>query len=457
MLQLNVGDNGLYKSLAAAYQLSVRGAPIPQIETALWSALENGLRSDRNQTIVLDGVDRLKGGETEILKLLERLQTIASKHGKTKVIVFSRQLSKPVAQTYAQFQIQNQHIRQDLQYSTELLLSSTSTFDVLNQSDRATVTSKLVQTSDGSFEWIEQVFGILKTETTSAAILKRLDTLPKTLREVLDYSISSVDLKQKDTKSILAWLLASERPLLVSEVRRLIEIDTASVTRAPRATRIEDDIIQSSGPIFDIRDGFVRFKNPSIKQILLERASSVTDFKNTGAFPFHIQEAHYDLTVRLLAYVKINLTRPTSPTISPLNDYELDELFDSYELLQYASRYWALHFQASPMHEPTVSHKLTPGFKQVFPSTTLLAVIEGSTYQYQYSLQETINFHLLTLSLRRTVLGTSSEPVLQTLLNLAVLKQVVLQQGEVNEYYYEAWKLAITLKLTSIATTCAHR
>jgi hypothetical protein len=64
VLQLNVGDNALYKSLAAAYQLSVRGSLTSQVETALWSALESGLRSDRNQAIVLDGVERLKGGET---------------------------------------------------------------------------------------------------------------------------------------------------------------------------------------------------------------------------------------------------------------------------------------------------------------------------------------------------------------------------------------------------------
>jgi hypothetical protein len=177
---------------------------------------------------------------------------------------------------------------------------------------------------------------------------------------------SSVDLKQRDTKSLLAWLLVSERPLLITEVKRLIEIDTSTCTRSPRTSRIEDDIVQSCGPILDIRDGFVRFKNPTIKQILLDRANTVTDFKNTGAFPFHIQEAHYDLTLRLLAYVKISLTRPTQPTISPLNDYELDELFDSYELLQYAARYWAFHFQSSPMHEPAVSHKLTLGSKLSF-------------------------------------------------------------------------------------------
>lgn len=152
-----------------------------------------------------------------------------------------------------------------------------------------------------------------------------------------------------------------------------------------------------------------------------------------------------------------DVTRPTQPTLQPLNDYELDELFDSYELLQYSARYWAFHFQSSPMHEPTVQHKITTGFKACFPHSTLLPVIEGSTYQYQYSINETIDFYLLTLSIRRLILGDNSEQGLQTILNLARTKQLVLKTMEINEYFYEAWKLAVTLRITTIATICAHK
>jgi tetratricopeptide (TPR) repeat protein len=109
------------------------------------------------------------------------------------------------------------------------------------------------------------------------------------------------------------------------------------------------------------------------------------------------------------------------------------------------------------MHEPTVQHKITAGFKTCFADTTLLPVIEGSCYQFQFSLNEAIDHYLLTLSVRRLVLGASSEAVLQNLLNIARTKQVVLKPAEVNEYYYEAWQLATTLRLTNIATTCAHK
>jgi hypothetical protein len=299
------------------------------------------------------------------------------------------------------------------------------------------------------------------------------------LTELIDITVGSIELKHRDTKSILAWMLAAERPLLVGEMKQLMEIDMSTGTSSPRTTRIEEDITHTCGPLIDIRDGFVRFRTSAIKQNLLARATYVTDFKNTGAFPFHIKEAHYDLTIRCLAYVKIRMfyfvvlpkflpthanvdftldvTRPTQPTLQPLNDYELDELFNSYDLLQYAARYWALHFQSSPMHELTIQQKITTGFKNCFPSSTLLAVIEGSTYQYQYSINETMDFFRLTLSIRRLVLGDDSEPALQTILNLARTRQLVLKPTEINEYYYDAWGLATTLSITIIATTCAHK
>ena len=108
------------------------------------------------------------------------------------------------------------------------------------------------------------------------------------------------------------------------------------------------------------------------------------------------------------------------------------------------------------MHEPTVQHKITAGFKMCFPHSTLLAIVEGTCYKYQFTPRETMDLYLLTLSLRRMILGDSTEPVLQSLLNLA-RQQSILKPTEINEFYYEAWKLARILTLTSIATTCANR
>jgi hypothetical protein len=305
ILQLSAGDNTLYKSLALAYELSVKGSSPAQIESALWKAIEGGLHTDRNQTIVIDGINHLKGGEADGLRLLEQLNSIVSKHSKTKCIVFSRPLASAIPKNYAQFSITKGHTTQDMQFVAEYSLPTTANFESLTEKDRTTLLSTLVTGAAGSFGWLLQALEILKSEKTSESTLKRAGALPKTLPELIELTIGTIDLKHRDTKSILAWLLAAERPLLVGEIRQLIEIDASTCTRAPRSTRVEDDIVHALGPFIDIREGFVRFRHNTIKQNLLQRAEAVPDFKNAGPFPFSIKEAHYDLTLRSVAYIKI--------------------------------------------------------------------------------------------------------------------------------------------------------
>lgn len=202
VLQLSVGDNALYKALTHAYELSIHGKPSPEVENALWQAFELGLRSDRNHTIVLDGLDRLKGGEGDMLAILERVQKIATKNSKTKCVAFSRPVSKAPS-TYAQFFIQNDHTRQDLQFLVESLLASSTAFESLNLKDRTTVTSRVVEQADGSFDYTLQAVEILKTQSTTS-ILKNLDGIPKGLQQIWEASIAAtVDLKQRDTKALL--------------------------------------------------------------------------------------------------------------------------------------------------------------------------------------------------------------------------------------------------------------
>lgn len=452
MLQLSAGDKALYKELFHAYELHIQGHPNTKVEDSLWAALGQSLRTDRGQTVIIDGFDQVYGGESNMFILLERLRTVVSKHKNTRCIVFSRPLTKPVPEDCTQFSISVQHTTQDVQYFIESLLSSTMN---LNQKDFSLITSKLLQLSNGSFVWTQNAIEILKKEQTPESTIKRLESLPKDLGQLLDIAMSSIDLKGRDTKSVLAWLLATERPLLINEVKQLLEIDTGSCQHVPRSTRVEDDIITSVGPLIKMDDGFVRFSHDLVKQNITQRSTAVVDFKNTGAFPFHIKEAHYDLALRSLAYVKATLARrSTQLTLGTMPEEDLDELFKKYEFIQYASKYWIVHFAASPMNEGS-HHKITPGFKTCFADSVLLSIIEGSCWEHQFPLQDAINKFQLALSIRKSVLGEVSESVLQTVLNIARLDQINVSPNV--EFCYDAWKLAETLHVSSIAFKCARQ
>ncbi|KAI9641201.1 hypothetical protein NHQ30_010001 [Ciborinia camelliae] len=452
MLQLSAGDKALYKELFHAYELHIQGNSNTKVEDSLWAALGQSFRTDRGQTIVIDGFDQVYGGESNGFVLLERLRTIVTKHQNTKCIVFSRPLTKPIPGDCSQFSISAKHTAQDVQHFVESLLSSAMN---LNQKDFSLVTSKLVQAANGSFVWIQNAINILKKEQTPEATIKRLDSLPKDLGQLLDITMSSIDLKGRDTKSVLAWLLASERPLLISEVKQLLEIDTGSSQHVPRTTRVEDDIATSVGPLINMDDGFVRFSHDLVKQNIMQRSMSVTDFKNTGTFPFHVKEAHYDLALRSLSYIKSTLTtRSAQLTLSTMPEEDLDELFKKYAFVQYASRYWIVHFAASPMNEGS-QQKLTPGFKTCFADSALLSLIEGSCWEYQFPLQDALSKLQLALSIRKSVLGENSESVLQTFLNVARLGHINVSSNV--EYYYDAWKLAEKLHFSSISFKCAQQ
>ncbi|KAF7889034.1 hypothetical protein EAF00_009334 [Botryotinia globosa] len=221
--------------------------------------------------------------------------------------------------------------------------------------------------------------------------------------------MSSIDFKARDTKSILAWLLASERPLLISEIKQLLEIDIASYQHVSRTARIEDDIAASVGPLIKMDDGFVRFSHDLVKQNITQRSISVVDFKNTGASPFHVEEAHYDLALRSLAYIKASMNRRSAHlSLVTMTEEGLNELFKTFEFIQYASRYWIMHFTAPPMNEGP-QRKLTPGFKACFADSVLLALIEGACWEYQFPLQEALTKLQLALSIRRSVHGETSE------------------------------------------------
>jgi hypothetical protein len=172
MLQLSVGDNGMYKSLVSAYELSLQGSPTAQIENALWQAIEGGLRTDRNQTIVLDDLNHLNGEEREQLKLLERLDSITSKHSKTKCVIFSRPFSSSVPASCAKFAIEPQHTNQDLFYVAESSLPLAANFEGLGEKGRADLSSTLVKTASGSFGWLIYALELLKRHDTPENTLK---------------------------------------------------------------------------------------------------------------------------------------------------------------------------------------------------------------------------------------------------------------------------------------------
>jgi tetratricopeptide (TPR) repeat protein len=355
--------------------------------------------------------------------------------------------------------VEPEHTREDIVHFVHERLTAIPSLKSMHRDQKHTIAHKVATSANGSFTWADIAIEIIKTEKTVAGMTKILDSLPQTLQEVINKLVATVDMTTKDSRSILAWMLAAQRPLLLGEIKRLFEIDFTTMTYSERFTDIEQDVRHACGGLIDISDGIVRFRSLAIRHHLSHLAASVTDFSNNkdAKFPFHTKEANYDLCLRTLAYVKVVLDRQFHVSTAHLTYNQLTELFDEYGLLEYASRYWLTHFRNSPMYESTGKHKLTGGFKSSFPNSVAHTLIEATCIRSQYPLTEVYELLQLSLNLRKTVLGESNEVVLQSLINIAMIRQHLSVQ-ETNIYFYQAWKLSQTILSydSDITITCAQ-
>ena len=136
----------------------------------------------------------------------------------------------------------------------------------MHHDQKHTIVHKIATSANGSFTWADIAIEVIKTEKTLAAVTKILDSLPKALKDLINRLVTTVDLTSKDSRSVLAWMLVAQRPLLLSEIKQLFEVDFSTMTYSQRFTDIELDVRHACGGLVDISDGIVRFRTLAIRQ-----------------------------------------------------------------------------------------------------------------------------------------------------------------------------------------------
>lgn len=453
-----VGDQAFYTSLCNVIRADTEGKRPAELANLLWIALDSALSKLNKVMLIVDGSDVL--GNDEQNALINRLSALSAKHEHAKTVVITRPLSKALPKDTSLWTIETDDVAGDIASFALERISECSSLQALPQSQRYAFAERIASSSNGSFAWADVAVEIIAQQKTLSDVSKTLDGLPKSLKEVINQLIATINLGDKDTRAILAWMLAAERPLLLDEVKHLLQIDCSALQIIERTTDTEEDVRKACGGLISISDGILRFRSLAIRHHLVELAGSVKDFSNSSknVFPFHIAEASYDICIRSLAYIKLVLDRSYPVANEFLTQEQLIEVFSEYSYLEYAVRYWANHFRQSPMHQYPKDHKLTGTFKNVLPDTVSLARIEGACLRSQYDLHESCDLLLLCVKLRRMVFGDETLSVLQTTINLAMTRERLLNQ-EYNAYYYEAFQLAKRLlsSESEVTLTCARR
>lgn len=442
LLDRKIGREGLLSHVHKAMEMAQRGSPASEVETALWDALEASL-DDHKLMFLIDGLDQLSGVRIGNPPALEVLERITKSKGNVRAIMFSRLVSNAALKHCQEHMALEdyQEANGDMQHYIEDFVQHHPKLRKLHEDERKSIIQKHAEIANGSFLWAELQLHSVQHEDSPSAILKACQAAPKNLDAALDHLIVSLDSKRPETKQVLSWILAAERPLALKEVKALLEVDLERCTYRPFSGDVEKTVGDVCGPLIVIRDGLVCLRHPSIRERLL----STTSVSNkTAKLVIDLREAHTELTIRSMAYVGIHLQHDDVDPHAELFDViEMAEEFSRHQLFEYAARYWLNHFRSSSLYDKSADKMhLSTAFKMSFPNSVCLALVEGTCLARQYIACEAEKLQNLAYKIRTALFGEHSAAVLQSLLLELRLGRKFKDAHTLSRYSYDAWRIS---------------
>jgi len=439
--------------VARAAQSALDGASDSEVEGSLWRGIRRGLSSNIQYMFVVDGLDQMKAGDTDAIACLDQFTDILSEQNAgSKMIAFTRPLgSKMRSKNIEQFTMQTSHTRTDLETYVHKMLSSSQFADPISNQFESVVLA-IAERSQGSFSWAEMAVAYAQQQGTLSQAMSSIVSLPQSMSDLLDFHIKDMDFSHHETRYIMSWLAAAERPLLVEEVDQLLAIDPQGPSFMPRLSRGDDQRLNSLKPLVMTRDGVVSFTHTCVRDHIIKQARSA----NTES-QLDLKQAHYDLLIRCLAWVQLSVSEEAEISMDKLSMEERNHLFDKYIMLEYTARYWLSHLLSSSLVTDDGEFQFTTGFKKLVPASVLFARVELTCKESQFTRSSVVELYRLAVDIRRTVLGEKSMDLLQSLLFSARVSKLA-HASHADEHSYEAWRLSQELlgQSDSITLKCAE-
>ncbi|KAF4161829.1 hypothetical protein CNMCM6936_002950 [Aspergillus lentulus] len=436
-------QEGILSSVRQAADMASTGATDTQVEDVLWSALRTAMQSHMHFIIVLDGLDQIKNAKATMGEFLARLQGSISGTS-SKLIIFSRELpaQQQLRKSIQQLSLTPALTHTDMLAAVADAIKSDGQFYGLADDQIDTMAQGIVARAQGCFVWAQLTLESMKHESTFKGMMSVIQQAPDNVSELIGNHMSTTDIARPDIRCLLGWLVASERPLRIKEVEELLSVDAESLKLTPRPAGAERNLFKPLGRLVMVRDGFVAFRHSMIRENLRQRAMSAdSNYSENQGFPFNLEEAHYDLLTRSLAWTRICVKEDVEISMDKMPGQQRDVLFDSYILLEYTSRYWFAHLLSSPMTTPDRQFAFTPVFKNSLPSSVLFAQLELTGRESQFTRSSILELYRLSVAVRRVALGEKSPAFLQSLI-LSARAADLAKASWANDHLYEAWTLS---------------
>ncbi|KAK2801706.1 hypothetical protein FQN50_007620 [Emmonsiellopsis sp. PD_5] len=439
LLDKRIGNVQLFRILADAFEQSKLETNDVNYDNILWTALERALSAAlhgaKELVIVVDGVDEASGGEGP---LLQKLNDVTSKGSNVKLITFATQaLQETIDQKH--IRISEDLIFDDIAAVVRGVLGKSEAFSSLFDIEQETMVDRITSASGSSFLWAELIAQYVRHESSAESLRRAVDMMldakPTTTDIVLRYlQLAGVT---TETKLMLLWLATVDRPLQVKELATLMSI------QVDRQTVTDDHIdplhtLEPLGSLILVQDGHI-----SLRHLLIRTA--VLDLLARGNLMPTIKDHHHaDLVIRLLIYIKTTVTEQHETSLTSLEQHDTDRLLNKYPLLDFAIRYWTLHFrQTSVFLQNGVAHAAKE-ITNVFPTSTTIPLLESAVWE-RIPTPELLSYQTIVTNVAQEILPPNSAVTLQYIIYLAQFYRRVDRITDAIPLFHQAATVSRTL------------
>lgn len=453
LLEQQIGDMRLYRILVQAHEQFYHSIDPKHQEQNLLAAFDQALvlcnENEEDLVMVVDGLDEVQPDTAAAQRLYARLRDSVKNHEHLSLITFSQALSGP-SDGAIRFTITPDHTRDDIRAVVQQSLKGYHHFHDQSYPEQEKIIDRIVSTANGNFLWALLTTRLMRTETTHTAFVQALDTAEKSPKTINDV-VGKLLIKKQPTQEqryILAWLIAAERPLTIQELRVLIQVDVERSSVSDKHVDVQG-VLDTLKPLLVIKDSLVHLCHGSIPQALLSVPES-----SRCALP---KNGDTDLMTRMLIHSRRCFKQELEPSFDEPDMTLVDDMFNQHVFLEYAVRYWTLHFKRSHLFKPAGELDLPKDFKSIFPASPTFPALERATWTTQMSLPEAIELHVLALRIRRHCIPHDQLSILQTTMTCGIYYERLSDFPEASVYYALAMKISRSVLSINhvITTTCA--
>ena len=451
-----VGDQTFFNRLAESYGEAM-SKDTKRLESSLWDCLSLGIKHRRDKDkvmIIVDGLDEIRGSGN-VQQICNKLGSLAYHCPTVQVVATTRDPNLKSAEGKTnQFQVSPDHTHEDLRRFIDHQLDNSTVVQQMSEHAREHQVERILHVAKGNFLWAHYTTVNLGKETSKEKFENSVATIkekPKSLDDLISRSISGLDFSNSDTNLLASLMLASERPLTVTELKCLLQIDLQKKHSVDRKSDMASDILAALGPLVKIERDCVRFFHPRVRSKFIEVLDEGKGLRGRKAI-------QTELLMRLLAYCNSSLHGTQDLSMEMITKTEVDRILGKHALLEYAVRMWTVHFRASSLCHDNGGFQLSEDFRAIFPESTQLAMLEWACWGSETSRFEVAETHQLSLRVRESVFTAKHASVLQSLVVCGNVWRETNHTTEAANYYYRASVVGqqILSKYHSITEACSN-